>query len=194
MNGIWTLFAVAALAGSLALPGVAAAQSGEGRAYGAGAAAGNAGMLPAPRGNVSGEAGGEHGNRSAVERRGNSATNTVRATPALISRVQQTLNVLGYSAQPLTGTWDRDTAFAMRDFQAEHGLPATGQLNRASLEALGLVPRREAANTSGGGGNTANGESSRSLSALGAGNGTSGGGGMGDSGSAGERSLSSGLR
>ena len=193
MNGIWTLFAAAALASGLALPGVAAAQGGEGRAHDAGAAAGNAGRLPASHGNITREAGGERGNNSAVERRGHGATDRVRATPALISRVQQTLNILGYSAQPLTGTWDRDTAFAMRDFQAEHGLPATGQLNRASLEALGLIPRRTAANT-GGGANTANGESNRSLSALGAGNGTGGGGGMGNKESAGERSLSSGLR
>jgi peptidoglycan hydrolase-like protein with peptidoglycan-binding domain len=194
MKGIWALFAAAALASGVALPGVAATQGGEGRAYDAGAAAGNAGRPPASRGNITREAGGERDNGSAVERRGNGATDRVKATPALISRVQQTLNILGYSAQPLTGTWDRDNAFAMRDFQAEHGLPATGQLNRASLEALGLIPRRAAANTSGGGANTANGESSRSLSALGAGNGTGGGGGMGNNESAGERSLSSGLR
>jgi peptidoglycan hydrolase-like protein with peptidoglycan-binding domain len=190
MNGIWTLFAAAALAGGLALPGPVAAQASEGggRARGAGAAAGNTGTLPAPRG----EAGGQRGNGPAAERRATGATDTLRASPALVSRVQQALNVLGYSAQPLTGTWDRDTAFAMRDFQAEHGLPATGELNRASLEALGLLPRRAAAANAGG--DAVKGESGGSLSALGPRSGTEGGGSAGASGSAAERPPSSGPR
>jgi Putative peptidoglycan binding domain len=192
MNGIWTLFAAAALAGGLALPGPAAAQASEGgRAHGAGATVGNTGTLPAPRG----EAGSQRGNGPAATRGANGATDTLRASPALVSRVQQALNVLGYSAQPLTGTWDRDTAFAMRDFQAEHGLPATGELNRASLEALGLLPRRAAAaNAGGGGADAAKGESGGSLSALGPRSGTEGGGSAGASGSAAERPPSSGPR
>ena len=192
MNGIWTLFAAAALAGGLALPGPAAAQVSEGgRAHGAGAIVGNTGTLPAPRG----EAGNQRGNGSAAPRGANGATDTLRASPALVSRVQQALNVLGYSAQPLTGTWDRDAAFAMRDFQAEHGLPATGELNRASLEALGLLPRRAAAaaNAGGGGAGVAKGEGGGSLSALGPRNGPDGGGGTAG-GSAGERSPLGGPR
>ena len=191
MNGMCALFAAAALAGSLALPGSAAAQPSEGgRAYGAGAAAGNAGMLPTQRGSANGEAGNERGNGAAVERHAGGATGTVRASPALISRVQQTLNVLGYSAQPLTGTWNRDTAFAMRYFQADHGLPPTGELNRASLEALGLIPPRAAAANGGGGAGAANRENGSSLSALGPSNGTR----VGDGGSAGERRPPSSLR
>jgi len=67
--------------------------------------------------------------RRAAEERAAAERRAMMTNPVLVSRVQQTLNMLGFSAQPLTGTWNRDTAVAMRYFQEAHGLPPTGQLN-----------------------------------------------------------------
>jgi len=166
MSGMRNLFVVAVLAGCLTLPGMAIAQPNEGggRAHGAGAAGGNAGVLSGERGGGNGEgaAGGRGGgnggaNGAAASDRAAAERRAMMTNPALVSRVQQTLNILGFSAQPLTGTWNQDTALAMRYFQEAHGLPPTGQLNRASLEALGLAPSRAA--TANAGGNAGSGNS-----------------------------------
>jgi putative peptidoglycan binding protein len=163
MSGTRTLFAVAALALGLALPGLAAAQANSG---GRGIVNGHANQAAA-------------GGRTAAEWRtpedGQVAEEQRAMTnnPTLVSRVQQTLNALGYSAQPLTGTWNNDTALAMQYFQAAHGLPPIGQLNQASLEALGLAPSRADTANAGPGEGTRN--ETGSLSAIGP-NGAAGGG------------------
>lgn len=51
--------------------------------------------------------------------------------------LQQLLALLGYYERELTGEWDEATAGALQAFQADHRLPATGELDPATLEALG---------------------------------------------------------
>ena len=59
-------------------------------------------------------------------------------TPARISEIQSALAAQGvYKAQP-NGKWDNATIQAMKDFQASHGLTATGKLDALSLQKLGL--------------------------------------------------------
>ena len=59
-------------------------------------------------------------------------------TAARISEIQSALAAQGaYKAQP-NGKWDAPTIQAMKDFQASHGLTATGKLDALSLQKLGL--------------------------------------------------------
>ncbi len=63
----------------------------------------------------------------------------IMISPAGIRMIQQKLNAGGYNAGPLTGNWDRPVAFAMTNFQKAMGLEPTGNVNVASLNALGLL-------------------------------------------------------
>ena len=56
--------------------------------------------------------------------------------------IQQVLIERGYMQGTPSGTWDSQTSDAMRRFQTEKNLPATGQLNSLSLIQLGLGPKR----------------------------------------------------
>jgi peptidoglycan hydrolase-like protein with peptidoglycan-binding domain len=59
-------------------------------------------------------------------------------TAARISQIQAALAAQGaYKGQP-NGKWDGATIQAMRDFQASHGLTATGKLDALTLQKLGL--------------------------------------------------------
>src|SRR5690348_10158157 len=59
-------------------------------------------------------------------------------TPARISEIQSALAAQGvYKGQP-NGKWDYATIQAMRDYQAGHGLTATGKLDALTLQKLGL--------------------------------------------------------
>lgn len=51
--------------------------------------------------------------------------------------LQELLAVLGYYGQDPTGQWDEETSRALEAFQAAEGLPVTGELDDATLEALG---------------------------------------------------------
>jgi hypothetical protein len=44
-----------------------------------------------------------------------------------------------------TGTWDQNSADALKRFQSEQNLESSGKINSLSLIALGLGPRRDAA-------------------------------------------------
>ncbi|HJU18917.1 MAG TPA: peptidoglycan-binding domain-containing protein [Stellaceae bacterium] len=119
----------AVMAGALALPGVALAQGTAG--------AGNAGSgnqathkTANPNQNLPSQ-------RYAVTRSvGQGAILTISSSG--VREVQQALNRLGYSAGPLSGNWDQPTIRAMQAFQAAHGLEPTGNLDIASIAALGL--------------------------------------------------------
>jgi hypothetical protein len=63
----------------------------------------------------------------------------IMVSPAGIRMIQQKLNAGGYNAGPLTGNWDRASAFAMVNFQKAVGLEPSGNVNLASLHALGLM-------------------------------------------------------
>jgi peptidoglycan hydrolase-like protein with peptidoglycan-binding domain len=59
-------------------------------------------------------------------------------TPARISEIQSALAAQGaYKGQP-NGKWDSATIQAMKDYQAGHGLTATGKLDALTLQKLGL--------------------------------------------------------
>jgi hypothetical protein len=59
----------------------------------------------------------------------------------LVRSVQQALNDKGYNAGPMDGQWGPATEDAVRKFQRASGLPETGQLERPTLNALGVAPR-----------------------------------------------------
>ncbi|MDX1972569.1 MAG: peptidoglycan-binding domain-containing protein, partial [Candidatus Sumerlaeia bacterium] len=56
----------------------------------------------------------------------------------LIARIQQALANLGYNPGPIDGLWGGMTSSALLKFQEAESLPATGQINEATLEALGV--------------------------------------------------------
>ncbi len=59
-------------------------------------------------------------------------------TPARISEIQSALAAQGaYKGQP-NGKWDNAAIQAMKDYQAGHGLTATGKLDALTLQKLGL--------------------------------------------------------
>ena len=59
----------------------------------------------------------------------------------LVRSVQQALNDKGYNAGAVDGQWGPATEDAVRKFQRASGLPDTGQLERPTLNALGVAPR-----------------------------------------------------
>ncbi len=60
-----------------------------------------------------------------------SDSNTVRDA-------QAALNDQGYKPGSIDGQWGSSTKNAVRRFQSEHGLPQSGELDSATLEALGV--------------------------------------------------------
>lgn len=60
--------------------------------------------------------------------------------PARIQEIQQALIDRGYLEPPATGKWDDRSVEAMRRFQGEKGLDATGKFDALSLIKLGLGP------------------------------------------------------
>lgn len=57
--------------------------------------------------------------------------------PGEVRALQELLAVLGHYDQEPTGQWDDETSRALEAFQAAEGLPVTGELDDATLEALG---------------------------------------------------------
>lgn len=56
--------------------------------------------------------------------------------------VQARLHQLGYYGGPVDGVWGADTRAAVEHFQASRHLAVTGQLNQATVTAMGLDPDR----------------------------------------------------
>ena len=65
-----------------------------------------------------------------------------------ISRVQEKLRELGFDAGPANGDFGPKTQAALGQFQLARGVPASGQLDDATLAELGV--QREAAQASAG--------------------------------------------
>ena len=66
-------------------------------------------------------------------------------TPDRYREIQQALAAKGYlSPEEANGAWGQSSADALKKFQAEQNLDATGKINSLSLIALGLGPKREA--------------------------------------------------
>ncbi|HET9597528.1 MAG TPA: peptidoglycan-binding domain-containing protein [Anaeromyxobacteraceae bacterium] len=57
-----------------------------------------------------------------------------------VRTVQRSLSERGFAVDP-SGTFDDRTQTALMDFQRARGLPATGNLNNPTIEALGIDPR-----------------------------------------------------
>ena len=119
MNLSYRLLAPALLAGALALPGAAMAQN-----------AGNSGANNGPVGTVP--------SQRIINTKPNGQGAALVIAPSGVREVQQALNRLGYSAGPITGTWDKKTQRSMQSFQAAHGLSPNGDLTLSSIAALGL--------------------------------------------------------
>ena len=60
------------------------------------------------------------------------------ADDATVLLAQRRLAVLGYGLSPPDGVLGRATRRALREFQRDRGLPATGRLDRRTLEELGV--------------------------------------------------------
>lgn len=66
-------------------------------------------------------------------------------SPAVIRNVQQRLRALNFYRGQTDGVWGASTQAAIERFQQGRGLQATGQVNPATLQALGLDPNNPAA-------------------------------------------------
>jgi len=62
-------------------------------------------------------------------------------TPERYKEIQSALVERGYLNKGASGVWDADSADALRRFQQDQSLDATGKLNSLSLIALGLGPK-----------------------------------------------------
>jgi peptidoglycan hydrolase-like protein with peptidoglycan-binding domain len=60
--------------------------------------------------------------------------------PAAVQAVQGRLRGAGAYSGAVDGVWGPDSVAALQRFQADHQLQATGQLNQATVAALGLDP------------------------------------------------------
>jgi peptidoglycan hydrolase-like protein with peptidoglycan-binding domain len=63
-------------------------------------------------------------------------------TPERNKEIQQALIDRGYLTPPPTGVWGPESVAALRRFQQEQNLNATGKLDALTLIALGLGPKR----------------------------------------------------
>jgi peptidoglycan hydrolase-like protein with peptidoglycan-binding domain len=70
-------------------------------------------------------------------------------TPERYQEIQQALVAKGYLEGPATGDWGANSAEALRRFQQDQHLDATGKLDSLSLIALGLGPKRAASEPAG---------------------------------------------
>jgi hypothetical protein len=58
------------------------------------------------------------------------------ASPLWIRHVQMRLGEIGFTPGPIDGIFGSRTAVALRQYQKQYGLPVTGRLDAATLEAL----------------------------------------------------------
>jgi peptidoglycan hydrolase-like protein with peptidoglycan-binding domain len=66
-------------------------------------------------------------------------------SPERYHQIQQALVEKGYYKGEPTGKWDADSVDALKRFQSDQNLSSDGKLNSLSLIALGLGPKRIAA-------------------------------------------------
>jgi peptidoglycan hydrolase-like protein with peptidoglycan-binding domain len=73
-----------------------------------------------------------------------------RPTPERYTEIQQALIGKGYFQGPADGVWGPDSVAALKRFQEDQKLEATGKIDALSLIRLGLGPKREAVPQNGG--------------------------------------------
>ena len=61
-----------------------------------------------------------------------------------LERVQKTLKEMGHDPGPIDGVMGSQTSAALRAYQKQHGLDATGQLDAATQARLGAPPQPSA--------------------------------------------------
>ena len=83
--------------------------------------------------------------RTAKSTRQTWRTRQLTPTPERYQEIQQALIKKGYLQGPGTGHWDQDSIDALRRFQQDQHLDASGKINSLSLIALGLGPRYDTA-------------------------------------------------
>jgi hypothetical protein len=66
-------------------------------------------------------------------------TGRLISDPAIIRPLQQALGVRGYYHGPISGTADASLSRSLAQFQADHRLPVTGQLDGESARELGVT-------------------------------------------------------
>jgi len=71
-------------------------------------------------------------------------TRQTQPTPERYREIQNALAAKGYlHPEQVSGSWDQNSVEAMKKFQAEQKLDASGKVNSMSLIALGLGPKHE---------------------------------------------------
>ena len=115
----------------------------EGTAVGAAGGAVAGAVVAGPVGAVVGGVGGAYaGHETTGKTDQTTTTRTITPIsnydPITIRSVQQALNDRGYNAGPIDGQYGTATQDAVRRFQQVAGLPVTGELERPTLNALGV--------------------------------------------------------
>ena len=84
-----------------------------------------------------------HGGRQAAARPAASRWHPSQAAPTAdrYSEIQEALAKKGYLHGDANGVWSQDSADALRRFQQDQNLQASGKLDSLSIIALGLGPK-----------------------------------------------------
>jgi peptidoglycan hydrolase-like protein with peptidoglycan-binding domain len=69
---------------------------------------------------------------------GTSGTQTGELSPSMIRKVQQNLKQAGLYNARVDGVWGPQTEAAVRDYQQQHNMNATGELDQQTLDAMNL--------------------------------------------------------
>jgi len=83
----------------------------------------------------------KHGKKSNSASAATWRSRQLAPTPERYKEIQSALVERGYLKKDASGVWDTDSADALRRFQQDQNLEATGKLNSLSLIALGLGPK-----------------------------------------------------
>lgn len=136
------------LAAAAASVGLAAAcsswdsmsHSQQGTTVGAASGAVGGAVVAGPVGAVVGGAGGAIAGHELAKSDSTSSSQTPAydKRASIVRSAQQTLNDKGYDAGPADGRWGPKTEDALRKFQAASGMQVTGQLDSATMSALGI--------------------------------------------------------
>jgi peptidoglycan hydrolase-like protein with peptidoglycan-binding domain len=59
--------------------------------------------------------------------------------PDYLRKVQQSLNDQGYDAGKVDGKWGPRTEAAVKKFQGDHGIEASGHIDAQTITALGIA-------------------------------------------------------
>ncbi|MFB3777659.1 MAG: peptidoglycan-binding domain-containing protein [Bryobacteraceae bacterium] len=73
-----------------------------------------------------------------------------KPSPERYSEIQNALIARGYLQGPASGDWSAESVAALKRFQEEQKLEATGKIDALSLIRLGLGPKRELSAQAGG--------------------------------------------